>query len=57
MAVQAEGLEVVDEIVTRGDGGKEVIDLCRPLLAGLIELVGHRENCPKRDDTVPKMGH
>ena len=42
--VQAETLEVVDQIVTAGDAGEEVIDLRGALLAGHIISVAHSPN-------------
>ena len=42
--VQAETLEVVDQIVTAGDTGEEVINLRGALLAGHIISVAHSPN-------------
>ena len=39
--VQAEALQVVDQIVTPGDGAEEVVDLRRPLFAGSVKSVAH----------------
>ena len=39
--VQAEALEVVQEIVTAGDAGEEVIDLRRALVTGRIKFIAH----------------
>ena len=42
-AMQSEALQVVDEIVTPGDGGEEVVDLGGALFAGRIEDVAHAD--------------
>lgn len=39
--VQAEALEVVEQVVSPRDGGKKVVDLCRALFAGSVETVAH----------------
>ena len=40
-AVQAEALEVVDQIVAPGNRGEKVVDLGGALLAGRIENIAH----------------
>jgi len=42
--VQAEALEVVQEIIAAGDAGKEVIDLRGTLVAGRIIGVAHADS-------------
>jgi hypothetical protein len=39
--VQTEALQIIDEIVARGDGGKEVTHFGGPLLSRLIEFIAH----------------
>ena len=41
--VQAEALEVVDQIVSPGDGGEEIVDFGTPLFAGVVESVAHAD--------------
>ena len=47
--VQAETLEVVDQIVTPGDGCEKVVDLCGALLAGVKEGVAHADSLAHGD--------
>ena len=39
--VQAEALQVVEQIIAPGDGGKKIVDLRRALFAGDVETVAH----------------
>ncbi len=42
--VQAETLEVIDQIVTPGDGGEKVIDLGGALFASIVEDIAHADS-------------
>ena len=42
--VQAEALQVVDQIVTPGDGGEKVVDLGGALFASVVEGVAHTDS-------------
>ena len=42
--VQAEALQVVDQIVTPGDGGEKIVDLGGALFAGVVEGVAHTDS-------------
>ena len=42
--VQAEALEVVDQIITPGDGGEEVIDLRGALFARVVKNIAHADS-------------
>src|SRR5262245_44162880 len=55
-AMQAKALQVIDEIIARRNRSEEVVNLRRPLVAGLVELIGHGTICPRTGGTVPKSG-
>jgi hypothetical protein len=40
--MQAETLDVIDEIVTAGDGGEQLADSDSALFPGLVKFIGHR---------------
>jgi hypothetical protein len=42
--VQTETLQVVDQIVTPGDGGEKVVDLGGALFTGVIEGIAHADS-------------
>ena len=42
--VQAEALQVIDQIVAPGDGGEKVVDLGGPRIAGVVENVAHADS-------------
>jgi hypothetical protein len=46
--VQPEALQIVDQIVTPGDGGEEVVDLGGALFAGVVEGVAHADSLAQR---------
>ena len=46
--VQAEALQVVDEIVAAGDAGEKVVDLRGALFAGGVERVAHAGSLAQR---------
>jgi hypothetical protein len=40
-AMQAEALEIIDQIVASGNGGKQIVHLGGPLFAGLVKCIAH----------------
>jgi hypothetical protein len=46
--VQAEALQIVDQIVTPGDGGEKVVDLGGALSAGVVKGVAHADSLAQR---------
>ena len=43
-SVQAEALQVVDQIIAPGDGGEKVVDLVGPRFASVVENVAHADS-------------
>ena len=46
--VHAEALQVIDQIVTPGDGGEKVVDLGGALSAGVVKGVAHANSLAQR---------
>ncbi|MEI9865128.1 MAG: hypothetical protein WDN00_11380 [Limisphaerales bacterium] len=42
--VQAETLQVIDQVISSRDGGEKIVDLGGALFTGVIEGVAHRDS-------------